>query len=511
MKKISVLLVVFAGFFLKIIAQNPLYTDVKVNSIYIEMPVDSFNFMFDNLVSTRYMRATFIFTDSVFRDTVAEIGIRLRGNTSLAAQKKSFKLSFNEFTQGGRYRGVKKLNLRASHVDPTLIREKLFYEVWKNFGMPERRAGFVKLFINGDYRGIYTNIEELDKEWLERVFPEKEGNFYKCLWPADFVYINNNPQSYKNIMHDNDDRAYDLTTNEITDDYTDLVRLIVIANNINGSFAANIEQVLNVNSVLKAFAIDVATGNWDDYFYNKNNYYLYHNLQTGKFEFITYDTDNTLGIDWVNRDWAKRNCLNWQKGSEPRPLATRLLAVPAYKQQFVRYLDSLVTYIVHPDTIFPRIDYLKALVAPAAATDTYRPLDFGYSMSDFSLGYTETVDGHTPYGIKPFLGLRRDSILAQISGVLSATHQIKNNDNFLEIYPNPSTEYFWIEGIDDLQNTNLAFQLVNTTGQVVWQAELNSLDLPYRVSLVDMRDGVYSFRYSNGFRNGVKRLIVTNK
>ena len=90
-------------------------------------------------------------------------GIRLSGNTSLNSFKKTFKISFNEFTQGGRYRGLRKLILRGQAVDPTMIREALYYTVWNKFKLPKRRVGFAKLYINGEYRGLYTNIEDMDK------------------------------------------------------------------------------------------------------------------------------------------------------------------------------------------------------------------------------------------------------------------------------------------------------------------------------------------------------------
>ena len=94
------------------------------------------------------------------------------------------------------------------------------------------------------------------------------------------------------------------------------------------------------------------------YFYNKNNYYLYDNPETGRFDYFTFDTDNTFGVDWLNKDWAVRNCLAWQKTGESRPLATKLLAVPAYRDQFIRYLDTLTRSITLPDSIFPYINYI---------------------------------------------------------------------------------------------------------------------------------------------------------
>ena len=54
-----------------------------------------------------------------------------------------------------------------------------------------------------------------------------------------------------------------------------------------------IERVFNVVDYLKIIAFDVLIGNWDGYVGNKNNYYLYHNPQTGLFDYIPYDLDNT--------------------------------------------------------------------------------------------------------------------------------------------------------------------------------------------------------------------------
>ena len=166
-----------------------------------------------------------------------------------------------------------------------------------------------------------------------------------------------------------------------------------------------------------SLAIDVATGNWDDYGYNKNNYFLYHHLTTGQFEFVTYDTDNTFGVDWVQRDWATRDCRDWLTHSEPRPLASKLLAVPALETYYYHVLDSVTQLVTRPDSIFPRIDYLKNLITAAALADTFRSLDYGYDFADFELGYTGTVDGHTPYGIKPFLATRYQNTLSQLATV----------------------------------------------------------------------------------------------
>ncbi len=492
---------------------NTLYDDSKIASIYLELPADSLTYMMDNLVNDRYLLSRFIFVDGDMRDTVEQVGLRLRGNTSLTAQKKSFKVSFNTFVSGRKYQGVKKLNLRGSHNDPTMVREKLFYDVWKKAGMPRRRASFVRVYINNEYRGVYTNMEEIDKEWLGDVFQADTGNLYKCTYPADLAYLGTNPNTYKAIMNGPETRAYDLTTNEPEDDYSRLIQLITVLNQpVTIDFPAQISTILNVESVLKSFAIDVATGNWDDYFYNKNNYYLYDNPASGRFEFFTFDTDNTFGVDWVNRDWAKRDAMNWQKSGEPRPLATKLLAVPAFRNQFVHYLDSITRYITYPDSIFPRINTLHNLITPAAFNDVYRTLDYGYTMAEFHNGFTQTIDGHTPYGIKPFLSLRADSTLRQIEGLVSSSSNPNTSPAvYFYTYPNPGTDWLFIQ-----TNVSLAGQQVDGTvydkeGRLLLHWEWNAGPDPYRLSIQSLPAGLYQVHLKTRTLDQAARFIKSGQ
>lgn len=493
MKRFFIAFICFLGWNELVSAQSQtLFKEDQVAAIYLELPADSLSYMLGNFVHTRYLSARFIFDDGVLRDTLEEVGLRLRGNTSLGAQKKSFKISFNEFLPGREYQGVRKLNLRGQHNDPTMVREKLFYEVWKNAGMPERRAAFVKLFINQEYRGLYTNVEELDKIWLGKVYGPDEGNFYKCTWPADLVYLGADQQVYKDILNNPEERAYDLKTNESEDDYSGLVALMAALNQpVDANFPNQIRQVLNVERVLKSFAIDVATGNWDDYFYNKNNYFLYDHPTTGQFEFVTYDTDNTFGVDWLGKNWATRNCLSWLPSGQARPLATKLLQVPEFKTTYIRYLDTLTRFITHPDTLFPRIDAMRYLITPAASADTYRSLDYGYTFADFYDGFEQTIDGHTPYGIKPFLGLRYDSIRTQIQGLLSSSKETHNPLQAWKVFPNPAIDWLYVQ-MDALPTAEpILASIIDQTGRCLQRWEWDGSGPLYTLPVHQLVPGVY--------------------
>lgn len=480
-------------------SSGTLYDDDRVSSIYVSLPPDSLKFMLNQLLNDRYMQATFVFDDGVQRDTLQNIGLRLRGNTSLASKKKSFKISFNTFEPGRKYQGVKKINLNGSHNDPTMIREKLFYEVWAKAGMQRRRTAFTKLYINGEYRGLYTNLEEIDKEWLGDVFGNDDGNLFKCTWPASLAYLGPLQQPYKALMHDAKTRAYELVTNEAADDYTRFVALATMLNlPVDAAFPDKVSQILNTDAVLKAFAIDIATGNWDDYFYNKNNYYLYDNRITGRFEFVTYDTDNTFGVDWLGQDWAKRSCLAWQISNDPRPLASQLLAVPAYKQKFAQYLDT-ISRITCPDSIFPRIDVLHNLIAPAAELDVFRTLDYGYTISDFHKGFDAKVDGHTPYGIKAFLSARCQNTRNQIAVLLSANGPSPLPLS-IRIGPNPVHDQLFVHTGSDLFGAEINCTISDLTGRVVKTSRWQATSSPFSMATTGLSAGMYRAQFAAGGR-----------
>ncbi|MBC8045334.1 MAG: CotH kinase family protein, partial [Fimbriimonadaceae bacterium] len=208
--------------------------------------------------------------------------------------------------------------------------------------------------------------------------------------------------------------TYELQTNEDESNYSDLIQLTDVLNNTPiEDLQCELEKIFNVNNFLKIYAIDIATGHWDNYGANQNNYYLYHNQFTGQFEFLSYDCDNVLGIDWLGIDWTERNIYNWN--FDDRPLVERLFQIDEYKDRFSYYMDQLINTVLLPENINPHIDSIKELITPAAIADEYKGYDWGYTNDDFLNGFdTDDIDGHTPYGIKNFIEQRNDNTISQI-------------------------------------------------------------------------------------------------
>jgi hypothetical protein len=385
-----------------------LFEDNKLPSIYISLPPDSLTWLYRNVNYDENIRANFVFSDGVKNDTMRDVGFRLRGNTSRSSAKKSFKVKFNAFTSGIKYQGVKELNLNGAHNDPTMVREKLFYDAWNLAGLPQRRASFAKVYLNNVYYGLYTNIEELDDEWAQRVYGTDDGNLFKCIYPADLKYLGANPNLYKPTK-----RAYELKTNELTDDYSDLIKLCLVLNTPT-NFECEIQKILNVQGFLKAYAFEVLAAHWDNHGYNKNNFFLYHNPRTDLFEFISYDPDNSFGVDFGGGPFTTRNIYTWHNAANGI-LAAKLLAVPTFKNQFSFYVNQLANNAFA--NLFPRLDAMKTLISSAAQDDTYRTRDYGFTFADFQNGFDLTAKNPAKFGIKQFIAARNPSAISQITSL----------------------------------------------------------------------------------------------
>jgi spore coat protein CotH len=148
MKKFSLLLLFSFFFVLHGFAQEDIdwiFDDTSLPEVYIKINQDSLDQFFEpeGWYSDHEYPATFIFKRNAEIDTVRDIGFRIRGNTSRASQKKSFKVSFNTFVDGREYHGLDKMNLNGEHNDPSIIRSKLSWYLFDEIDIPASRSNHV--------------------------------------------------------------------------------------------------------------------------------------------------------------------------------------------------------------------------------------------------------------------------------------------------------------------------------------------------------------------------------
>ncbi|MFK8006680.1 MAG: CotH kinase family protein [Saprospiraceae bacterium] len=391
-----------------------IFRDDIIPRIDILLPADSLDYILDdaNAQSNYHFHATFIFDNGTIRDTLNDIGFRLRGNTSRTADKNSFKISFNTYAPGRNYYGLEKMNINGEHNDPSIIRSKLGWDMATQIGLPASRCNHVRLYVNNEYFGLFIHVEHVDEEFVDLRFGSKDGNLYKCLYPADLHYLGSDPDEYKLVVFGR--QVYQLKTNTNENDYSKLAHFIDVLNNTpTDDLACELEQVFNVNQYLKYIVFDILTSNWDGPIFNKNNFYLYENPKNGLVEYIPYDIDNTFGIDWFNVDWANRNIYAWSPSSEYRPIYEKLMEVPEYKNRYTYYLRNIVMDIFNENNLNPHIDSLKSKMDPWRMDDPLAGLDYGYDFDDYENSFTQSLSGHVKYGIKEYILERYYAAISQ--------------------------------------------------------------------------------------------------
>ena len=395
-----------------------LYDDSHIARADITIDPDTLQWIYENVESDIEHYAVFHFHNNWIDETVDSIGFRLRGNTSRYSAKKSFKVSFNTFIHGRNFYGVDKLNLNGEHNDPSIIRSKLCFDHFKTIGLNASRANHVEVYVNGKYYGLYISVEHIDDEFLEKNYSDESGNLWKCLYPADLNYLSNDPEIYKNLTS-GDRPVYELKTNEEESDFAKLAHLIDIINNTpENELPDSVESVINVPDVLKYFAMNILLGGWDDYWSLANNYYLYHEPAKDIFHLIPYDCDNTYGIDWSGNDWSTADPYNFPMVvAGYRPLAERLIDNAQYRNLYTHFLEYYRENVYQLDLWRNHIDSIKQMITPSAIADTFRTLDWGFTINDFNASYSETgyENQHVKFGLKQFVNIRNNSLPSQLS------------------------------------------------------------------------------------------------
>ena len=374
--------------------------------VWIELDDTDLNTLLgDSLYTDHYFQATFSYVSSSYSKVMEGVGFRVRGNTSRNANKKSFKVSFNEYESGRKFKGLEKMNLVGQHNDPSLMRYWLSMKTLRDNGLIASRASFVKLYINEDYMGLYLNVEHIDDEFLQKRFGEDdEGNLYKCLWGSDMNYWGADPSNYY--------YNYELKTNKSEKDYSGLIDFLYGLNTIaEDEFPCFIEENFEVDIYLKTLAVEMLIGHWDGHAFNKNNFYLYQQPSNGKFVFIEYDMDNTFGVDWVGIGWSTYDLNSWY--SEDKPLVERILSYPYYKEQFNLYLEEIITYYEQSDW-YTVLQQNQTQLSAAVESDSYYTLDYGFQHGDFLNALDNAFGEHVTQGIAEYLDARTSSGWSQL-------------------------------------------------------------------------------------------------
>lgn len=430
-----------------------------------------------NYDTESYMSADLTITDVTGTTVIPNVGVRFKGNSTYnhPNDKKPLKIDFNEYVSGQNYDGIKKLNLSNCFKDPSMMREKLFFDLCQEAGVLAPRANFANVYINDELWGFYTLVEQIDDQFLDWAILDDAGNLFKAGdnfgggpggagTPADLVYYGTDTSNYT--------ARYELKTNKTANDWTDLVTLIDYINNSSSStFESEFDTRFEGTEMLRSFALDNLFSNLDSYLNSARNYYLYHNMTSDKWEWVKWDANETFGsygggVDMLN--------LAWNYHATDRPLLDQIFSNSLLSDRYKTEMCELLQTFFNNDYMDPVIDDYYNLIKNDVYADSrkmYTDANFDDIMNSNISVSSGPGGSSTVYGLKPFIASRYSSMQGQIDcGYYLAIEEVATTP--LTCYPNPFASTLNFEINDELMNGSI--ELIDLLGQVVLTTPLSS-------------------------------------
>lgn len=307
----------------------------EVIDINVNISEDNWEDILSNPTSEEYHTADI----TVNGTTVDNIGIRTKGFSSLTsvAQSESdrygFKVKIDKYVKNQTLNGLNEFVLNANFADPSYMREYLTYSAMNYLDGITPFVTYTNLYINGELFGFYLCVEAYDDSFIERYSSMADTNLYKA------------QSDYCTLTTSDDLSGFELQYGE--DSNLDNIKsLIQVLNNATEENKNKLESILDIDSVLKAVAVNTVMGNYDSYNGSKaHNYYLMYS--NGKFSYIGWDYNMSIG--GFNEDNGASvtvdiNSPVYNVDISERPLIEKLLAIDEYKTKYLEYINTLCEY-----------------------------------------------------------------------------------------------------------------------------------------------------------------------
>lgn len=346
--------------------------------------------------------------------TYSDVGVRFKGNTSFTrpnTQKKSFNISMNSFVDGQDLLGYSTLNLNNAFMDPTFMREVLFSKACRSF-TTAAKGNFIHLIINGENWGVYANIQQLNKDFLEEWYPTDTGDRFKIPsamhnpGKASFNWLGSNSSNYE--------PWYELKTEDLTayDRIRDLCRLI--DNSPTGStYVSDIEEVMNLDRALWTLALENCFMDSDGYVHKGSDYALYRDNVQGRWNLLQRDANEAFG-SFSRNSWGTNGTVNlhpdYDHGNVDLPLMRHLMNFPEMHERYLAHFRCIMEEWLDPARTDPLIDAWDVLIRAEVQADNKKI----YSFSDYTTNLdTDVNNGNTVFkGLRQFVDERRNYLSA---------------------------------------------------------------------------------------------------
>lgn len=291
----------------------------------------------------------------------------IRGHSTRLAAQKSYEIKLKK---GVHWHGLRHLNLNKCPYDLTRMRDKLTFDLLAALPeLPTLDTRFVRLTLDGQDMGLFTQIEEPNKAYLKARKLDPHGNLYK----AERFDFHREPE----VFRDSTDPDYDKRRFERelaihgSKDHAALLTMLDDVNNADEPIDQVIDQDFDRANYVTWLAVNILLENLDT---NEQNFYLYRPKDGERWRFLPWDYDGAWG--WYDQPGAMAKTdpnypARWQTAGVANwwgvPLHRRFLENPADRAELSARIDQLATQFFTRARLAALIDGYAPVVQQAIA------------------------------------------------------------------------------------------------------------------------------------------------
>lgn len=422
-----------------------------------------------------YVPATFRFRDAnnvlLPESGALSVGVRTKGSVgstgggqiNIQNGKIGLKIKFNEYVPGQKFLGLKRLTLNNMLQDPSMVREALSYQLFRDMGLIAPRTGFAKVYIDSgsgfQYKGLYLNLESYDEIMMAR-WRSTMQHMYDATWAPGWNSQSktcSNPQWNRpeiTVSHFRCNFEVDRGDPEDTTDLEDLAYAI----DDQEKLTSEAKKMLNIKQVGKFFATEKYISHWDGMSgspeWTPNNFRMYSD-KNSNFELLPWGTDGTWYQFQSDSPWSPSGMVD---GLEP--------------------FDSAQSQLFNQCGLDDecKSEYLKALAQLS-------------QLADYAEFANDLFEAHRA---------ARESDTVRLADELSSAWELNQTLNF----------------IDMRKEMALDFVQANATGAIRWQPPKKTLNAGSKLTAATLNaysDVLGSFKYSKKVGTGLKKGFLTIK
>ena len=398
-----------------------LYDQSSVKSIYLTFPQANYwTLMQNNYASQTDIPATMV-VDGVTYDSV---GVRFKGQTSYQqtqnSQKKSFNITTDYVDPNQKLEGYQTLNLNNCFQDESFLREVFFQNKIKKY-IPAAKSAFVKLYINGANWGVYPNVQQLNKDFLEEWYLSNDGTHWRADRPpgspggpgggwgdgtAALNYLGATATSYQSY--------YTLKSTNSATPWNDLINTTNILNNTPlATLPTALPAVMDIDKTLWHLAAEVLFADDDSYIYKgKMDYYVHYEAETGRITPHEYDGNSVM--DPAHQTWSAF----YNETNANYPLMNKLFAVPQWRQRYLAHLRTMIAEVYDTASANGLLNTYKALIDTMVQNDPKKLYTYAQFTSELNV-------------LKSFITARKNSLNANTE--VAATSPVISNTAYYTV------------------------------------------------------------------------------